>query len=149
MCACVCVGLLRIVGIYFCAFLSLWDAYVEGRCARAYVCVRLLRSPTSSYVDMHCKNLHSLYFLLFQAVHIRILCLLMLYLLFGIVLIHFFAPPPPPLRIFTPVTAARSPDRAERASLEVILYGCVFDQFRQYLRLGSHFVRQEPPLDFE
>ena len=56
-CACVCVGLLRIVGIYFCAFLSLWDAYVEGRCARAYVCVRLLRSPTSSYVDIPCRNL--------------------------------------------------------------------------------------------
>ena len=88
--ACVCVGLLRIVGIYFCAFLSLWDAYVEGRCARAYVCVRLLRSPTSSYADIPCKKLHSLYFLLFQAVRIRILCLLMLYLLFCIGSCLFF-----------------------------------------------------------
>ena len=88
--ACVCVGLLRIVGIYFCAFLSLWDAYVEGRCARAYVCVCLLRSSTSSCVDIPCRNLHSLYLLLFQAVSTPILYLLMLYLLFCIGSYLFF-----------------------------------------------------------
>ena len=31
----------HIVGIYFGAFLPLWGAYVEGRCARAYVCAVL------------------------------------------------------------------------------------------------------------
>ena len=42
-CAYVCVRLLRIVGIYFCAFLPRGDTYAEGDCARAYGYVCLLR----------------------------------------------------------------------------------------------------------
>ena len=38
MCTCVCVGLLRIVGIYACVFLHFWDMYMEGYCVCAYVC---------------------------------------------------------------------------------------------------------------
>ena len=45
------------------------------------------------------------------------------------------------------VTAVRSPDRAERAILGVILAGHCFAQFRLYLLSGSHFVMWEPPLE--
>ena len=38
------------------------------------------------------------------------------------------------------------PDTAERAILKVIL-ASFFGQARPYLRSGSHFLRQEPPLE--
>ena len=45
------------------------------------------------------------------------------------------------------VTAVRSPERPERAIFGVILAWRVFGQFRPYLGSGSHFVRQESPLE--
>ena len=45
------------------------------------------------------------------------------------------------------VIAVGSPDRAERAILEVVLAGRCFGQFRPYLLSGSHLVVQEPRLE--
>ena len=45
------------------------------------------------------------------------------------------------------VTAIRSPDRAERAILGVILVGRVFNQSRSFLWSGRLFVVQEHPLE--
>ena len=42
--------------------------------------------------------------------------------------------------LVTDVTTVGSPDRAERAILEVILDGRFFGQFRPYLWSGSNFV---------
>ena len=45
------------------------------------------------------------------------------------------------------VRAVGFSDRAEGAILGVILARSFFGKFRPYLRLRSHFVRQEPPLE--
>ena len=45
------------------------------------------------------------------------------------------------------VTAVRSPDRAERAILEVVLAEGCFGKLGPYLSSGSHFVMKEPPLE--
>ena len=44
------------------------------------------------------------------------------------------------------VTAVGSPDRVERAVLDMILAGRFFDLFRMYLWSGGCFVVYEPPL---
>ena len=49
--------------------------------------------------------------------------------------------------LVTNETAVGYPDRAERVIFGVILAERVFGQIRQYLHSGSHFVRQEPPLE--
>ena len=51
--------------------------------------------------------------------------------------------------LVTNVTAIRSPGRAERAVLGVILAGRVFGQVRTYLWSLSNFVMQEPPVELK
>ena len=40
--------------VFTSVYFPLFGMRVEGRCACAYLCVCLLRSPTSSYVDIPC-----------------------------------------------------------------------------------------------
>ena len=57
MCVCVCVGLLRIVGIYVCVFLSLWDMCLSILLAQGLLTCAIRATPSSiTYNDAYVKE---------------------------------------------------------------------------------------------